>query len=540
MEKETMENMLANVFLRGLNPSLKKIISISAGKDFDELVKIAKRVERCEKEEQENTSIEAGIESINSIRNDKEQTKKNKVVCVICDKNNHETAKCFKLKSVKDFIKNQSKSPKPEDKEFTKSRREYPNLFCSHCNRPNHYYENCRMRLGLCVKCSKKRSSRKTLQFKLIEAKPILGVGKADKYNSQTKYYLTNNHFNQDKLKVEGETEEILIYSGAQTSFISEKYAQLRKFKRTKITKRKNWITANGSQLEVSGQTSINIMIGNTRIIGTFIISRKLAHDLIIGVDILKPNNCIVDYKSDKLICGNSQIQLRTKEPRKEKIIYTSNAIMIEPYSRQVYTTKSEINEGNLLIEKVGKLNIIETIQEAKEQIKIWVENNTPTKLVIHPHTPICKISECLVINSIKNEQEFKKFIQEGVETEKEIAKNKMNRPKDEYGLPRVQLSKNYNPNEEPTSCKERRRKNRDTKNAKLLEMKPEILKAKQERADYAEKHRVPDQDLQIINDLPEIHQKWLQERKSFNTEYNEYFSKIFFHIQAAIKSKLN
>ncbi|RNA14762.1 Gap-Pol poly [Brachionus plicatilis] len=94
-------------------------------------------------------------------------------------------------------------------------------------------------------------------------------------------------------LEVEGQTEEILIDSGAQTSFISEKYAQLGKFKRTKIKKRKYWITANGSQLEVSGQTSMNIMIGNTRIIGTFIISRKLAHDLIIGVDFLKPNNCI-------------------------------------------------------------------------------------------------------------------------------------------------------------------------------------------------------------------------------------------------------
>ncbi|RNA37614.1 hypothetical protein BpHYR1_039264 [Brachionus plicatilis] len=213
--------------------------------------------------------------------------------------------------------------------------------------------------------------------------------------------------------EVEGQTEEILIDWGAQTSFISEKYAQLRKFKRTKITKRKNWITVNGSQLEVSGQTSINIMIGNTRIIGTFIISRKLAHDLIIGVDILKPNNCIVGYKSDKLICGNSQIQLRTKESRKGKIIYTSNAIMIEPYSMQVYTTKGKY----ILIEKFGKLSIIETIQKAKEQVKIWVEYNKSMKLVMHPHTPICKISECSVINSIRNEQEFKKFIQEDVES---------------------------------------------------------------------------------------------------------------------------
>lgn len=153
MEKEIMEKKLANVFLRGLTPSLKKIISISAGKDFDELVRIAKRVEQCEKEEQEITSIEAGIESINYIRNNQEQGKKDKVVCVICDKNNHETAKCFKLKSVKDFIKNQSKQ---ENKESTKSQKGYQNLFCSHCNRPNHDYENCRMRLGLCIKCGKK------------------------------------------------------------------------------------------------------------------------------------------------------------------------------------------------------------------------------------------------------------------------------------------------------------------------------------------------------------------------------------------------
>ncbi|RNA15425.1 hypothetical protein BpHYR1_019283, partial [Brachionus plicatilis] len=48
-EKLILEKRVINVFVRGLIPSLKKILATNSSNDFDELVRIAKRIEQCER-----------------------------------------------------------------------------------------------------------------------------------------------------------------------------------------------------------------------------------------------------------------------------------------------------------------------------------------------------------------------------------------------------------------------------------------------------------------------------------------------------------
>ena len=133
-EKVIMEKRLINVFVRGLVPSLKKILTTNSSNDFDELVRIAKRIEQYEREEQEVASVEANIENISAVK----ETDIKKSTCLICDKDNHETANCFKLKSAKDFVNNtqrptikreirDKKEPKPSTKEY-----------CSYCKKSYH------------------------------------------------------------------------------------------------------------------------------------------------------------------------------------------------------------------------------------------------------------------------------------------------------------------------------------------------------------------------------------------------------------------
>ncbi|CAF1058272.1 unnamed protein product, partial [Brachionus calyciflorus] len=127
---------------------------------------------------------------------------------------------------------------------------------------------------------------------------------------------------------------------------------------------------------------------------------------------------CIADYKNDKLVCGNSEIRIRTKQPESAQIICTSNTIIIETNSRLIYKTKTKITDGKILIEKYGRFNVVETIADSTEQVAICLKNLTPIMQIIRAHTSICKITSCTVTKSVENQQQIINFIKEGVETE--------------------------------------------------------------------------------------------------------------------------
>ena len=71
----------------------------------------------------------------------------------------------------------------------------------------------------------------------------------------------------------------------------------------SKLTVKKQWVSANGSPIHVTGETQLTLTFGALEITATFVIAKQLAHDLIIGVDILKPNRFIVNYDDNILTC---------------------------------------------------------------------------------------------------------------------------------------------------------------------------------------------------------------------------------------------
>ena len=107
---------------------------------------------------------------------------------------------------------------------------------------------------------------------------------------------------------IEGEKKECLIDSGALTSFINYSYAVERKFNIEKVKNRKNWVSANGSQIEIAGQCELIIKIKRVQIKAIFIIAKNLSHDVIIGTDILKQNKCVVSCQFE---CGGCRRWVR-------------------------------------------------------------------------------------------------------------------------------------------------------------------------------------------------------------------------------------
>ena len=81
------------------------------------------------------------------------------------------------------------------------------------------------------------------------------------------------------------------------------------------VRKSKNWVTENGSPINVAGQTELSLQIGKLLIKAVFKIARDLSQDIIIGVYILKPNGCILDFKTNELRIGNTCLKIQTIEP---------------------------------------------------------------------------------------------------------------------------------------------------------------------------------------------------------------------------------
>ena len=155
---------------------------------------------------------------------------------------------------------------------------------------------------------------------------------------------------------------ECLIDTGAHTSFISDEYCHLRNFQRESIKNRKNWVTANGSKINVDGQTELKVKIDKTEFKAIFIIAKELSQEMIIGVDILKPNNCVIDFAENSLSCGDSKIKINTIEPQKTSFAHANANMEISPFDQETVWVKLNKNYDNVITASVGRSKVVEMV----------------------------------------------------------------------------------------------------------------------------------------------------------------------------------
>lgn len=163
IEKTVMKSKLWSVFSEGVNTDIKQILVSNTSKDFDQLVKLAKQIEKCQKEKLVENQINSVSESVNSlnIRKEPVQTKQSipkdtNLQCSLCDKNNHSTENCFSLQKAKSLLKNNSSGS--NQRKFSNTRFRTTTLTrpidkCSFCQKQGHLFKDCRARTGKCFKC---------------------------------------------------------------------------------------------------------------------------------------------------------------------------------------------------------------------------------------------------------------------------------------------------------------------------------------------------------------------------------------------------
>ena len=161
----------------------------------------------------------------------------------------------------------------------------------------------------------------------------------------------------------------------------------------------------------------MTVQIDKNKIKATFIIAENLTQDIIIGVDILKPNKCVVDYANNTLSCGNATVNIKTMEPSKPKLIRAIELIELAPYTQQLIWTKCNSPNKQIYIKPVKRSTGCEIIAEVQEDgeyknhIPILLKNPTATNKVIRKGDVIASISSVEVVQTIKCEEDLNEFM---------------------------------------------------------------------------------------------------------------------------------
>ena len=192
-------------------------------------------------------------------------------------------------------------------------------------------------------------------------------------------------------------------------SFIKT-YSNQRRLIKQAIEHKKRWISANGSPIHIAGQTSLTLAISSTNITAPFIIARDLAQDIIIGVNILKPHSCIVDYKHNTLRCGLDKIPIKSTAPVKTDIVHANCPIELGPLEHNVLWIPCDYTNHDLYVHPPGWVKGIPTVVTPVTEVNHSSTSNTyhTIQFVISPKVRkgdiITSISPASILLTIHNE----------------------------------------------------------------------------------------------------------------------------------------
>ncbi len=137
------------------------------------------------------------------------------------------------------------------------------------------------------------------------------------------------------------------------------------------------------------------MQIGKEKVNVTFVVGKNLVHDVIIGVDILKPYLFIVGFSSDTFKYRNESIKITTRCSTRSKLVSSATRIQIEPFSSIVYEYRLEGDQWpeHVLIERAGRADVVECVACVSEnKVKLVIQNNTCFRKTLNQHALLCRI----------------------------------------------------------------------------------------------------------------------------------------------------
>lgn len=130
--------------------------------------------------------------------------------------------------------------------------------------------------------------------------------------NASTNEFISSAHSFYAQVKINNLYTDCLIDSGSQSNIISKNFTKGLKISRSNKFLR----AANGSPIEVLGETTVNVYFPNDLIIKVdFVVSNEVAEP-ILGSQFLIQQRCIVDFSQNVMHVGPHKIQLLRRSER--------------------------------------------------------------------------------------------------------------------------------------------------------------------------------------------------------------------------------
>ena len=198
------------------------------------------------------------------------------------------------------------------------------------------------------------------------------------------------------KVRVNGELIMALIDTGACVTIASEEFAKRIIQDLIPLEKGRHWRAANGGEIEVLGETTVNLELGSKAFDVSLVVARNLSHSLIIGTDVIRENKFIIDFKTNKIRIGNEEVQIEDNNREPRRIVVAGKSVDIEPFSEKTIWRKIPGTRGKTFItEKSGRYGIISSCVTADEdeRIPITIVNLSNERMVVKRNTRLCTIS---------------------------------------------------------------------------------------------------------------------------------------------------
>ncbi|CAF0859482.1 unnamed protein product [Brachionus calyciflorus] len=433
-QKKLMEKELVSIFKRGCNKIIANFLASDRFGDFYSLWSLARTIEKNYKETEESTLNAINIENSTKTQSipkthlveSETNNKLRKIQCHFCGKDNHYSVNCRQMLDICNILKANKISQSSQYNNYTKFKPSSYNKSVRFADKNNSYQNNSYSRQSYNQGCdsvfkdeslNKNTNINRTKNNRKIKSSFKHLTKNFDKTFEKEIINSSSKSSTSITVRINDKEIDTLVDTGAQTSFVSFAYASKENFKREEIKNCKNWVTANGTPLEVNGQTSLEFYIGTKLVKGDFVIAKNLSSNLILGVDFLKANNCIIDFRQNLLKSGENKVELNIKN---SKVICASSEITINAFDSFTYKIKIPENfiDKDIFFESSSKLNILEGYTNTPECVNLIIFNKEPFKRVIRKHTILGKFSRCEVLKSINNTEELVNIIQDDLKVD--------------------------------------------------------------------------------------------------------------------------
>jgi len=143
-----------------------------------------------------------------------------------------------------------------------------------------------------------------------------------------------------------------LVDTGSVSTLVSKELADRLRLK-VLLLKMENLflVSANGTALEVIGKAEILINISGLQIPITARVVRHVSHQFILGVDFMRQNQVIIDYKTVILSVGDDLVRAPLHSPyRRQSYLTNINSVCVPAFTEAIIPAKSDKRYDDMAI----------------------------------------------------------------------------------------------------------------------------------------------------------------------------------------------